>query len=148
MKLRGDTGLEGQAEQRQQLQGPCERACGTPCVHLTTFYPECPTTGRACLLRVGGVGHLVAHKALVLVQKDLSVTIQPLHHVAQEGLGRPSLVVEVLSEGVFIHQASEDRGGRGQKTRGSFWDRPGLPALPHPFLLHPTSLLEPLDLPL
>ena len=115
-------------------------------MQLTTFYPECPTTGRAHLLRAGWVGHLVVHKALVLVQRDRSVTVQPLHLVAQVGLGRPSLIVEVPSEGVFVHHVSEDRGGRGQKTWGSFWDRPGLPSLPHPFLLHPTSLLEPLDL--
>lgn len=125
-----------------------QRACGTSRVPLTTLYPACPTTGRARLLQAGWVGHLAAHKSLVLIQRDRSVSIQPLHLVAQVGLERPSLIVEVLNEGVSVHQVSEDKGGRSHKTRGFLWDCPGLPSLPQPFLLHPTSLLEPLDLPL
>lgn len=54
-------------------------------------------------------GHLVAQEALELVHWDPGVILLELYLVAQVGLVRHKLLIEVLTEGVFIHEGSVHR---------------------------------------
>lgn len=62
------------------------------------------------MLSSGWATHLIAQDVLVLAQRDPGVTTGELRLVAEVGLIWPPLKVEVFQEGVFVRQATANRG--------------------------------------